>query len=100
VVLFVGNVAQQRAAIDPKGASEMYDTLKWDEMTRARAEITGLPVNQVNTKDEVAEIRGAREEEQQKLAEAEDAKRMSEMGRNVAPLVKAVNPQGTQPVAA
>ena len=65
----------------------MLDT---DKMLRDRAEITGLPSNNLKSQEDVAAVRQERAEQQAAQAKTDQALKASEAAKNAAPFMEAL----------
>lgn len=95
VVAFVAGIVQVIAAIDPKKAQELWDVLDLDKMIRDRAIVTGVPSDQLKSEDDVKAARDTRDQANAKAQQMAGAQQMSEIGKNITPLVEAA--RGGQP---
>ena len=87
---FVQSIAQARAATpDP-----LWDVLDLDKMLRDRAEITGLPSNNLKSQEEVDAKRVVRADQQQKQVQLDDITKASEIAKNAAGFMQAMQPNG------
>lgn len=88
VVAFVSGIAQILAPISPQMAQQVWDVLKLDKMVRDRAEITGLAADSLNGDEEVQAMRDQRQQEAAKQQQLAKAQQVSEIGKNLAPLMQ------------
>lgn len=88
-VAFVVGYASQVAAFSPAAAQEALDVLKMDKMTRDRAEITGLPSDSLSSAEDVDKVRAERKEAAAKQQQLAKAQTVSEIGKNLTPVLQA-----------
>ena len=75
---------------------DILDTLDLDEASRVRAYIKGVPAKIVRGGDVVAQIRADRAQAKAQQQQQQDLLAMTEGAKNMAPMVKALQPQGGQ----
>jgi hypothetical protein len=90
------------AAVDPSKAIECLDNLDMDDSFRDLCEIAGLPPSYMKSREEVAEIRAARTQRQQKEQQMAGFEQAANIAKGAAPMLQALQggmPQG-QPAQA
>lgn len=70
-----------------------WDLLKTDKMIRDRAEITGLPSDNLEDQQQVEQIRQARAQEADQQKKMAQAQQVSEMAKNITPMATAMSAQ-------
>ena len=61
-----------------------------DALIKHAANVLGVPSKVLRSSQEVANMRQERQEQQQQQAEMQEAQQMSEVAKNAAPMIKAV----------
>jgi len=87
---YVGQLSMALAPIAPDLARNVWDVVKLDESIRARAEITGLPADQLETETTVQQVRQARADQQAKQAQLQTIMQGAEAAGKAAPALREV----------
>lgn len=77
------------------GKPEVLDLANWDQMARDRAQVLGVPANQLLGQQQVDAVRTTRQQQQAQAAQLETGLKLAEAGGKVAPLL-AVGQSGAQ----
>tara|TARA_S200002703_G_scaffold73763_1_gene63663 strand:+ start:4380 stop:5984 length:1605 start_codon:yes stop_codon:yes gene_type:complete len=70
--------------------TNIMDHYDMDQLMKHAANILGVPSKVLRSSQEVANMRQERQEQQQQAAEMQEAQQMSEVAKNAAPMIKAV----------
>ncbi len=86
----VAGISTGLATYAPDLAREVWDPLKLDRFIKTRAEIKGVRTDDMNSDQEIAEIRGKRAEVQAAQQKKQEALQMTEAVKNVTPALSAL----------
>lgn len=91
---FIGQLSAQLAPVAPDLARSVWDVARLDDSIRARAAVTGLPSDQLNSEQDVQAIREARQQAQAQQAQAQTLMQGADALGKAAPALKELKTLG------